>query len=388
MTHMPFSSDSFQAKENLEDFLSFHGWSPISEGHAGKLWEYPETKDEIAIPHGMRPDTGLWDGTLEMIAHYQRADKNLIEREVLRFWMDVTEFRAVSSVVSGNNIAAGAGSALFSGAWKILRSSATTARGAKVSIGGKYSSAGDRAIDRAMFAQTEPGSYILPLLVPLERTLNEKNAREFAEQVSTDDFFQAHVSESEQRRTTRTMAQALSAVSKVLVEPAIEPTARAINDVVMAGASKELVKALHDIINGEGVSSLDMTFSWAPKAGKLAHIQKKIEVPTGASEILLKAAKRMNTTKEPMAGLLSGPIIALYHPKGQHFGEATIEAPHRGRVRRIVVSLRGNSRLDAAHKWFHSHETLLVSGALRSTAEGLKIDDPHDIRPLSETTLL
>lgn len=386
----PVTTGVLEGEENLNDFLNHYGWSRTSEGVSGVLWANATNGGEVAVPRGLRPDTGLWDGTIEMIAHSQQSERTDIDRAVRRFWMDVTDFRASSSMVSGNNIAAEAGSSLFSGAWKILRSSATTARGAKVAIGGKYSPAGDRAIDRAMFAQTEPGSYVLPLLMPLSRSLfqDEREAKELGNQVSTDDFLQRTVRESEQRRATRTMAQALSAVSKVLIEPAVEPTTRAINEAVMAGASKELVKALYDIVSEESVSSLDMTFSWAPKAGPVSDTPASVDVPKDSAEVLLLAAKRMSVAREPITAVLSGPIFALYHPKGASFGEATVEAAHRGRVRRIVVTLRGTKILDDAHRWFRAHETLVVSGPVRSTPGGLRVDSPEDIRPLGETMLL
>jgi hypothetical protein len=56
-------------------------------------------------------------------------------------------------------------------------------------------------------------------------------------------------------------------------------------------------------------------------------------------------------------------------------------------VRKIVVQLRGASVLDNAHKWFRAHETLLVTGTVRPTSEGLIIDAPEDLHPIGQSML-
>jgi hypothetical protein len=385
MTFISGDLVTLDAESNLADYLEFSGWQRSSEGSFGVLWAIPGAGSEVAVPRGIRPGTGMWDGTVGIIAERERSTRDAVDRSIRRFWMDVSDFRATSSIVRGNYIAAEAGSALFSGAWKILRSSATTARGAKVAIGGNYSAAGDRSIEGAMFAQTEPGSYVLPMLVPIDRSLAEAAQRDADREdllLPLDDFFQTNAQETEQRRATRTMAQAISAVYETIIKPGVEPTKRAIDEAVVAGASRELVRALHEIVSEESVSSFDVTFSWAPKAGAVPKAPSRVEVPKDAAVLLSRAAKQMVPSKEPITTALNGPIHALYHPKGQTFGEATIEAAYKGRVRRVVVGLRGAEVLDNAHKWFRAHETLLVSGTVRSTPEGLKIDSPTNMRPL------
>ncbi|GAB3547505.1 hypothetical protein GCM10027404_09710 [Arthrobacter tumbae] len=386
-----FPSDliTINAEKNLADYLAYKGWNHLSEGSFGVLWNHPLHGGEVGVPRGIRSGTGMWDGTISMIAQWENSSGYEVDKTVRRFWMDVSDFRAQSSVVRGNYIAAEAGSSLFSGAWKILRSSATTSRGTKIAIGGKYSSLGDRSIDGAMFAQTEPGSYILPLLVPIDRSIAEASLRkaDHIDEGSPEDFFQTISEETEQRRATRTMAQALTAIYQKIIEPAVDPTMRAINETVVAGASREMVVALYDIINEETVSALDVTFSWAPKAGKISGVSSSVEVPKESAVLLERAAKQMKIAREPASALVSGPIFALYHPKGLDSGEATIEAAHRGRIRRITVALRGAEELDNAHRWFRGHETLLVEGAVRSTADGLKIDRPSQLRPLGQSLL-
>lgn len=379
---------SFDAEANLADYLDFRGWAPSSEGSFGTLWATGRGGPELAVPRGIMPGTGMWDGTLDMIADWEGSSRVAVDKSVRRFWMDVSDFRATSSIVRGDRIAAEAGSSLFSGAWKILRSSATTARGSKIAIAGNYSAPGDKAIEGAMFAQTEPGSYILPLMVPIKRVLPALEWVEDAQAaLLSDDFFETNAEESEERRVTRTMAQAITSIYQTIIEPAKEPTARAINEAVIAGASREMVKALHDIVNEETVTGLDVTFSWAPKAGPISSTLKHVEIPKESAVLLKRAFHGMVPSKKQVRTALSGPILALFHPKGQDFGEATIEAAYRGRIRRVTVHLRGANVLDNAHQWFRAHETLLVTGTVRPTSEGLRIDSPEDLRPVGQTML-
>lgn len=378
----------FDAEANLDDYLEFHGWTRSSEGTFGVLWRDKSDGFELAVPRGIRPGTGMWDGTLDMIADIQLSSRASVDKSIRRFWMDVTDFRASSSVIRGDRIAAEAGSSLFSGAWKILRSSATTARGAKIAIAGNYSAPGDKAIESAMFAQTEPGSYVLPLLVPIQRAVHATGKEEIAQKALTsEDFFETAGEESEGRRVTRTMAQAISSVYRTIIEPDKEPTVQAINETVIAGASREMVKALYDIVSEESVTSLDVSFTWAPKGGPISSSLEQVEIPKDSAILLKRAFEGMIPSKKQMRTVLSGPILALYHPKGQNFGEATIEAAYRGRIRRIMVPLRGEHVLDNAHQWFRAHETLLVAGTVKPTSEGLRIDVPEDLRPVGQTML-
>ncbi|UYB35963.1 hypothetical protein N9A08_15335 [Arthrobacter koreensis] len=379
---------NYDAETNLADYLEFHGWSRRSEGSYGTLWRAGAAGFELAVPRGIRPGTGMWDGTLDMIADLQASTRAVVDKSVRRFWMDVTDFRATSSVVRGDRIAAEAGSSLFSGAWKILRSSATTARGSKIAIAGNYSAPGDKTIQRAMFAQTEPGSYVLPLLVPIQRGMHDSGWGESAQNaLMNEDFFQTTGEESDGRRVTRTMAQAMTSVYRTIIEPDREPTAQAINETVIAGASREMVKALYDIVSEETVAGLDMKFTWAPKGGPIASGLTSVGIPKESAFLLKRAFEGMVPSKKQMRTVLSGPILALYHPKGQNFGEATIEAAYRGRIRRVTVPLRGANVLDHAHQWFRAHETLLVTGTVRPTSEGLRIDTPEDLRPVGQTML-
>lgn len=378
----------FDAEANLSDYLEFKGWEPLSEGSFGRLWVQPKNRSEIAIPFGLRPGTGLWDGTMGMLADREGASRSAVDQAIRRFWTDVHDFRARSSVVHGDHIAAEAGSSLFAGAWKMLRSSATTARGPKIAIAGNYSPTGDRSIDRALFAQTRPGSYVLPLLLPIRRVLpNLTWESDLQASLLPGDFFAKNAEESEERRVSRTMAQAITAVYDTIIRPGKNPTLSAVNEAVMAGASREMVKAMHDIVSEPSVTSLDVSFSWAPRAGQIPKNLVRVEIPKDSVDVLNRAFKIMVPSKTQVRTAISGPMLALYHPKGEDRGEATIEAAYRGRVRRIVVQLRGPSLLDDAHKWFRAHETLLVTGTVRPTSDGLIIDAPEDLHPVGQSML-
>jgi hypothetical protein len=382
------NSLDFDAEANLNDYLEFKGWEPLSEGSFGRLWIQSEHRSEIAIPFGLRPGTGMWDGTIGMLADREGASRTDVDQAIRRFWTDVHDFRATSSIVQGDHIAAEAGSSLFAGAWKMLRSSATTARGPKMAIAGNYSPTGDRSIDRALFAQTRPGSYVLPLLLPIRRVLpNLDWESQVQASLLPGDFFAKNAEESEERRVSRTMAQAIAAVYNTIIKPGKNPTPSAVNEAVMAGASREMVKAIHDIVSEPSVTSLDVSFSWAPKAGQIPEGLNRVEIPNASVDLLNRAFRIMVPSKTQIRTAVSGPMLALYHPKGADRGEATIEAAYRGRVRRIVVQLRGASLLDDAHKWFRAHETLLVTGTVRPTSDGLLIDSPEDLRPIGQSML-
>ena len=116
----------------------------------------------------------------------------------------------------------------------MLRSSATTAQRARAQIGGNFSKIGDDIVEAARIGHTIEGSYIVPLMVPLTDPEEDDPSTPpitGLEQERAD-------LEPPERRVTRTFAEALTAVSKIVVEPAREPTSRVTADLVVAGLAE------------------------------------------------------------------------------------------------------------------------------------------------------
>lgn len=358
-----------QTEADLQTYLKSSGWAPISEGSIGRLWQ-SQSGLKVGIPYGINSQAPEWSSVIERLAYDTSTSIQAVADAISGLWIDTFAFRASSDIYIQDTIPASAGADLFHSVWRLLRTAATTSRGPKARIAGNFSSVGDGAIANARFAHTRQGSYILPLIVPLPRPLNED-----------DDLFRLDPSEmvsyheSASRRATRTMVEALNAVHVGLVEPASEPKPSVVSDLVYAGVSREFINAVHDIVKHESVANLDVTVDWANKVPGPSGSPHNIVIPSASAPFLKRVAPLFKRAPEPKTETLTGPIYKMADREDDAFGVATMEVPRKGRVSQVDVFL-DRSQLDMAHDWFKTHKTVLVEGRVDSTPSGLVLRKP------------
>ena len=120
---------------------------------------------------------------------------------ILMRFTDVTELAAETGAEQGS-VLLRTGVALVESAQLIVRTCSTSSRTDRLSIDGHYLRSGDDLAAKARMAHTRPGSYILPILMPLAPP-----------QVNADRLELEDPHESDERRMTRTMAQTFAAIS-------------------------------------------------------------------------------------------------------------------------------------------------------------------------------
>jgi len=162
------TTNSTETHQDLVTFLTLKSWHIRGSGALGELWEN-DLGRTIAVPKGITPRHFEWDGIVRRLADSEKRSASAIDLALKRLYTDVAEFRAADDTYIRGSIPVDAGYALVSAARQFMRSSATTSRSPKAHIDGKYSSAGESIAERARFAHTIDGSYILPMLVPLSR---------------------------------------------------------------------------------------------------------------------------------------------------------------------------------------------------------------------------
>lgn len=365
--------------ESLDWFLTKHEWRPINRGSAGELWKHEEGA-VVAVPWGLSPNDLQWDGVIARIAAPLNEPAPAVETAIRNAYVDVTDFRAADDILIEGSIPVEAGFSLISTARTILRASATTSRGARAQISGNYSKPAERIVEQARFGHTKKGSYILPMLVPLD--ISSIRGKDSAGQQL---FSYDH--EPEQRRATRTMAQALTAVQRLVVDPAKEPSAGTVDDLITAGVSREMVTALHDIVSAEAVSVFSAEFVWAPALESNSTLPSSVSIATAASDLLQLTSKKMRPSPKKQTESFTGPIVQLRDEESLTFGEVKIQTVRRGRSCEIALLL-ADENLRKSHEWFSTKETLVVEGEVTSVpGKGLRIVSPARVQPLRETML-
>ena len=369
-------------RTDLLGVLKDAGWSLASRGPIGELWTSPgETR--VGIPYGITQKDWGWAGILERVASDMGLAIEEVESRRRGLWTDVFDFRAGTALASEHTIYAASGADLFHNVWQLLRSSATAAQTPQPHIT-NWSRVGDRAVEHAQFGQTMAGSYILPLIVPLQQTTTALDTDGDPQLLGTE----MAVREPEERRVTRTMIGALGQLQSVAIDRARVPDTEAVNELVHRGVTRNLLVSVKSIIEHDDVTSLNVTPKWAtrlPVSPSLSAV--RIAIPSEATDLLNRMIPRFKRTVRQETEVLSGPIYRMQHRTGEPFGIATVDTRRKGRAASIEVHLRAGDNLEQAHDWFKQHEIVEARGKVESTNRGLIMRRPESFRALGEAQL-
>lgn len=193
--------------------------------------------------------------------------------------------------------------------------------------------------------------------------------------------------EPSERRVTRTLAQALAAVKRGIVDPARDPRARDVHSLVAAGVSRELVVALEQVLSSPAVSEFEARFQWAEAITPPGRLPDRVEVSASAAPLLTATAKLLRASRKDPTQVITGPIVEVRHLPNDPYGEIAVQTIRRGRMNEIRVRLPGND-LDRALEWMREARAVLVEGQLVSTpGKPLRILAPTRVHPLDESFL-
>lgn len=379
---------------NLTDVMSLSGWSETSRGPVGALWKHDATNALVGIPDGLSTERPEWIQVVSQIADAMRLSVEDLSLRIRRFRFDVVEFKASGSLWD-TAVPVEAGFNLFRTARKVLRSTATTSRGTRAEIGTSYLQISKDLVSTALFDQTRHGSYVVPMLLPVEGLVDQNDDslhtttdREL-ETTSGDDVFTETVKqrETQVRRVTRTMAEALSTVESTLITPDEEPTQQEIAAMVDSGVSKELLSALYEVISAPAVLSFNTSFAWSEVLSAPNHLDgASVGIPSAAAELIKRTIPRFVRPARNDTERFTGPIVQMRHEKMLRLGRVSIDTFRRSR--KVEISAHVSSeKLDAMHDAFAEHDTVVVEGVVRSTPNGLFIDSPVALHKLAAEQL-
>ena len=377
-------SSNTVSMDDLRHYLKVADWKERVPGDAGALWDNVNGEGQdftIAVPTVIPPDSVEWRSVIERLAAFELLSVAQVVYRLQNQFVDVTRFRAANDYVIHESIPLTAGVGLIGAAYKMLRASATTARRPRGHIAGDFSKIGDQIVAHARLGQTEKGSYVLPVLMPLTK----------AELPVLEGFSQLGVfrvaPEPNERRVTRTLAQALTAIQTYIVQPAQEPKSAEMPYLVAAGASRELVMAVHEILNDPAVATFEASFGWASGITKPAAVPSEVRVPSDARELLTIAARLLSSSKREPNQSVSGPIVEVRHLPDDPVGEVALQTVRKGRQVEIRVRLN-RDQLDPALEWMRTSRTIVVNGPIqRVPGRPLRIDIPTNIYPLDDDYL-
>ena len=369
--------------DNLRGYLTTHGWVEQPPGRAGTLWYAPGWRDEshaLIVPSIVQPGSFEWGSVVRRLASYEQKAIDDLLVDIATQYVDVTRLRAAGEDVIQGSISLQAGVKLVGSARAMLRSVGTTARRPRAAIDGKFSSFGDKIVGQARMAQTEDGSYIVPILMPIRLPSSDENDADTFEGMEIERM----PVESSERRIMRMLAQAIAAASEIIVRP--EQSPRRATDLlpfIAAGGSKELLKALHTILTEPTVTQLETQFSWAGGIQPPGGVADTVVLESEAAPRLERAARLLLPSERFPGQMYSGQIIAIMRRPGDDYGEIEVDTVRNNRRCRLRVHLQGDA-FSNTYIWAHEERAILVEGEVEKVRRRLTIENPRQIRPLDE----
>lgn len=370
--------------DNLQSYLTHHGWRQTSSGTGGATWESEAASmgDSILrIPWHVDRTFVEWTWLMGALADSSlrhdidapwTADE--LSSRVIHWFTDVEEFRGVGDI-DDQSISLDRGAALIDSAKSILRTSATTSRGIKADLSSRYSLVGDRIADQARMGHTKPGSFVIPILMPVEPNGGPQDVTPLSDEMGRYD-------EPDERRATRTMAQALEAIEKHIVEPAREPTGDDIAALVSAGVAVETLKAVRRVF--ATTMSLNVNFQWAGGLEGEAQLPTAAELPVESDDLLARAVTKLARREKPATEILTGYIVQLRDEHDETTGTIRLSTVRSGRYCEVSVDLDERD-LERAHGWFRDRVSLRVEGRVATVpGKPSRIERLEAIGPISE----
>ncbi|KQZ86097.1 hypothetical protein ASD56_07500 [Microbacterium sp. Root166] len=292
---------------------------------------------------------------LERIAAPAKENPRDIERAIEHKNYDFMRFRVNAS---GDSIPLESAATVINSAFGMIRAAATAARRPTQTIK-NYVKAGDEIAAQARLGHTEVGSFVFPVLLHI----NEPEPPEEATLEGVDQI----IPESDERRVTRTLAQALDAFERQVVDPGTAPTPRSLLPVVYAGGTKELLSKVATALAEPDISFFETSFIWAGAEPASKTLPRSVAIPAEARELLTDAARVLGRSNQDPLRVLVGPIIRIEYIKGEVFGEIVIQAPgpSGGRKSRVEMRVRAD-QLGVLHEWMHGGTTVVVQGKVQT----------------------
>lgn len=351
-------------------------WTQVRRSERAALWTLPADGAELYVPYALRRDTIEWDGVLERIAAPTAENPRDIEKSIEQNNYDFVRYRVNAT---GETIPLETAATVISSAYGMLRAAATAARKPRATIA-SYTKLGDEIAGSARLGHTEQGSFVFPVLVHI----NEPPAAP----ADTLDSVNQVAPESNERRVTRTLAQALSAFQKQIVQPDAQPTAKNMLPIIYAGGTRELFNKAATALAEPDIAFLETGFTWAGAEPAADDLPTAVTIPAEASRLLRDASRVLADTKKESLRVFVGPIFRIEQKHGEPFGLITMTASamvEGTRKSRVEVPVRATQMGDL-HEWMHAGTTVVVQGQLeRRPGHYARLKDITTPQPLSAT---
>lgn len=358
----------------LRSYLHSRGWTSIASGPVSQLW-IPGSGQQSEVMVPMREEASDFQKRLKILlsdlVEFEKRDAKAIESDIASIYLDVTNLRAAHPSAIDDSIPLQAGYELFSSAHKILVASAA----ATIRRQGHFRNMPLRAREHAKnvrLGQTKRGSYVIPILSQARapELVYEPNQEHIDLEIEETLF---------DRRVAATMSRALGTLQR-MVSAERSPTTSEMVDSIGEGVSRELCRAVGNVIKSDAVAEMDISFAWSdvttPPVGatSLVHFDSESEpLVNMVSDYLLKVPR----VREHV---IYGVITELKRRPEENIGRVGLEALIDGRRKVVWMDLG----IDSYHMAVRCHDSgipVVVRGILDNAPGRIATMDPTEFGP-------
>lgn len=301
----------------IANYLQYSGWSESSQIRKNiSIWHRTEEKNfEFEIIQPL--DLSLKDYeqlTLKMfsvLSNFENRSINEISEDLKNFHADVIKIRVVHDDVEGGSIPINDGVLLFQKTKELLSSIVRSTFNKRRCFEGGMSQENQELIQTFRFGQTEIGSYVINIILPLN--------------ISSDsqDEFEGMTTASPVREVVNTLGGSLVAIHQSLEKYETTKDITQFEDAIEAGVSANLCDSIIGLTGVKENRDVNISITLANAEESLKDI--KLEHSFGSSVTgNLKEASDYYRGKYMIPNfLVSGEVTTLKHEAKEEFGFST-----------------------------------------------------------------
>ena len=345
----------------VSQFLASQSWELESrQDHIREIWRLPEHDTRparvmlpLATDYVDFPER-FYDA-LKAIRLLNDWDSDSLYEHIIATRSDLLYIRLDQAMADGT-IPIRQAESTIEAIYQMVKAAATTTADPSHSHRGRRSAAVTEFLDEDVrLGHTKRGSFVFTVVA---RHDEDDSPRDFDEEVAA-----LEGTPSFQRRVMETLARGLQTADRLARGQAREAFA----DPAAWGLSANLVEALEEMAQPEGLRALDLSFEWAASEARPEVGIVPIRLEHDVFPELARVKERLVRQEEPAhRETLVGPVRSLTREEGtgeDETGTVVIRAEVRGRDRNVHVTLSGEDH-DWAIRAYRGKMPLTVTGDL------------------------
>ncbi len=355
----------------FKDWLVSSGWSRLSTGDVGELFQFGDSA--VAIPRDLWRDPVVAGGVAERVARAMSRDLADVLKRLVSPLTDRIEMRLKGDELPSGRVPLGAASEALRNGRRLLSASGTSAISPGWSIARRYRPEAQELARDAELAHTEDGSFVFPLFVTLDRADNPR----------LDYDADSVIPEPYERRVTRMLATGLATAIRLSGESVDHLDDNDLDSAASVGVSREMCVSLDELLRNPSVDEVGINFEWSTAFGSTESLPRSVQVHRESRPQLRRLARRLARPEPIHAEVYSGPILEIGHGEevGFHF---VLDTYFRERKSKLRVSLTEEQH-DRAIGWYRDRATVIVQGDATQMKSGLLMDAARRIDAWSDT---